>query len=77
MYIAGESGHFHIVELLLSRGAEVDSRDKVSTCINVKYYQCNQYVRDFTCTYTVTTCVFVFAMPTSIITIVMMIIIIF
>ena len=37
MYKASEGGHLQIVELLLSKGAEVDSRDKVSTYNNVMY----------------------------------------
>ena len=38
MYKASEGGHLHVVELLLSKGAEVDSRDNVSTYNNVMYY---------------------------------------
>ena len=37
MYNASESGHLQLVELLLSKGAEVDSRDDVSTYNNVMY----------------------------------------
>ena len=37
MYKASEGGHLQVVELLLSKGAEVDSRDKVSTNNNVMY----------------------------------------
>ena len=35
LYRALEGGHSQVVELLLSKGAEVDSRDKVSTYNNV------------------------------------------
>ena len=35
LYKASEGGHLKIVELLLSKGAELDSRDKVSTFNNV------------------------------------------
>ena len=35
LYKASESGHLQVVELLLSKGTEVDSRDKVSTYNNV------------------------------------------
>ena len=31
LYKASEGGHLQFVELLLSKGAEVDSRDEVST----------------------------------------------
>ena len=37
MYKASEGGHLQVVELLLSKGAEVDSRDLVSTYNNVMY----------------------------------------
>ena len=37
MYKASENGHIQIVELLLSKGAEVDSKDEVSTYNNVMY----------------------------------------
>ena len=37
MYKASVGGHLQVVELLLSKGAEVDSRDKVSTYNNVMY----------------------------------------
>ena len=37
MYKASEGGHLQVVELLLSKGAEVDSRDEVSTYNNVMY----------------------------------------
>ena len=37
MYKASEGGHLQIVELLLLKGAEVDSRDNVSTYNNVMY----------------------------------------
>ena len=36
LYKASEGGHLQIVELLLSKGAAVDSRDKVSTYNNVR-----------------------------------------
>ena len=35
MYKAAEGGHLQIVKLLLSRGAEVDSKDKVSTYVRM------------------------------------------
>ena len=34
LYKASKGGHLQIVELLLSKGAEVDSRDEVSTYNN-------------------------------------------
>ena len=37
MYKASEGGHLQVVELLLSKGAKVDSRDDVSTYNNVMY----------------------------------------
>ena len=37
MYKASEGGHLQVVELLLSKGAEVDSRNYVSTYNNVMY----------------------------------------
>ena len=37
MYKASEGGHLQVVELLLSKGAEVDSREEVSTYNNVMY----------------------------------------
>ena len=37
LYKASEGGHLQVVELLLSKGAEVDSRDRVSTYNNVMY----------------------------------------
>ena len=37
MYWASVYGHLQVVELLLSKGAEVDSRDEVSTYNNVMY----------------------------------------
>ena len=37
LYKASEGGHLQIVEFLLSKGAEVDSRDYVSTYNNVMY----------------------------------------
>ena len=37
LYKASEGGHLQVAELLLSKGAEVDSRDKVSTYNNVMY----------------------------------------
>ena len=37
MYKASEGGHLQVVELLLSEGAEVNSRDYVSTYNNVMY----------------------------------------
>ena len=37
LYKALEGGHLQVVALLLSKGAEVDSRDKVSTYNNVMY----------------------------------------
>ena len=49
MRIAGEGGHLQVVELLLSAGAEVDSRDKVSMQI---VYQCHQYIHSFVRKYT-------------------------
>ena len=48
MYIAGEGGHLQVVELLLSAGAEVDRRDKVSMQM---VYQFHQYIHSFVCTY--------------------------
>ena len=35
LHRAADNGHLKIVEILLSEGAEVDSRDIVSTCNNV------------------------------------------
>ena len=35
LYKASEVGHLQVVELLLSKGAKVDSRDKVSIYNNV------------------------------------------
>ena len=35
LHRATENGHLKIVEILLSKGATVDSRDKVSTYNNV------------------------------------------
>ena len=37
MYKATEGGHLQVVELLLSKGAKVDSRDTVSTYNNVMH----------------------------------------
>ena len=37
MYKALEGGHLQVVELLLSKGVKVDSRDEVSTYNNVMY----------------------------------------
>ena len=37
LYNASEGGHLQVVKLILSKGAEVDSRDKVSTYNNVMY----------------------------------------
>ena len=37
MYKASEGGHLQVVESLLSKGADVDSRDEVSTYNNVMY----------------------------------------
>ena len=37
MYKASGGGHLQVVELLLSKGAEVDCRNKVSTYNNVMY----------------------------------------
>ena len=37
LYKASEGGHLQVVELLLSKGAKVDSRDYVSICNNVMY----------------------------------------
>ena len=37
LYKASEGGHLQVVELLLSKGAEVDSRDDVSTYNDVMY----------------------------------------
>ena len=37
LYKASEGGHLQIVELLLSKGAEVDSRDKVSIYNSIMY----------------------------------------
>ena len=37
MYKASENGHLQVVELLLSKVAEVDSRDEVCTYNNVMY----------------------------------------
>ena len=37
MYNASEGGHVLVVALLLSKGAEVDSRDEVSTYNNIMY----------------------------------------
>ena len=37
LYKASVGRHLQVVELLLSKGAEVDSRDKVSTYNNVMY----------------------------------------
>ena len=37
VYKASECGHLQVVELFLSKGAEVDSRDEVSTYNNVMY----------------------------------------
>ena len=38
LYKASEGGHSQVVEVLLSKGAEVDSRDRVSTYYNIMYY---------------------------------------
>ena len=43
MYSASEGGHLQVVELFLSEGAEVDSRDKVST------YICDRACKNLTC----------------------------
>ena len=40
-YKASEGGHLQIVELLLSKDAEVDSRDKVGTYNNVIRILCH------------------------------------
>ena len=37
MYKASEGGHLQVVELLFSKGAEVDSRDEVSKYNSVMY----------------------------------------
>ena len=37
LYKASDGGHLQIVELLLSKGAEVDSRNEVSSYDNVMY----------------------------------------
>ena len=37
LHRAAEGGHIQIVEYLLSKGVEVDSRDRVSTYNNVMY----------------------------------------
>ena len=37
LYKASEGGHLQVIELLLSKGAEVDGRDKVSAYNNVMY----------------------------------------
>ena len=37
LHCAAETGQLKTAELLLSKGAELDSRDKVSTCSNVGY----------------------------------------
>ena len=37
LYKVSEGGHLQVVELLLSKGAGVDNRDKVSTYNNVMY----------------------------------------
>ena len=34
LHNAAENGHLKIVEMLLSKGAKLDSRDNVSTCNN-------------------------------------------
>ena len=38
LHRAADGYHLQIVECLLSKGAEVDSRDRVSTYTNVMYY---------------------------------------
>ena len=47
LYKASERGRLQVVELLLSKGAEVDSRDKVSTYNNVMY--CATHMEIFYC----------------------------
>ena len=47
LYKASEGGHLQVVELLLSKDAEVDSRDEVSTYNNVMY--CVTHMEIFGC----------------------------
>ena len=43
LHKAAENGHLKIVEILLSKGAELDSRDKVSIYNNVMSLDCRIY----------------------------------
>ena len=40
LHCAAEKGHLKIAETLLSKGAEIDRRDQVSTCNNMMSLGC-------------------------------------
>ena len=43
LHFAAEKGHLKIAEILLSKGAEIDSMDTVSTYNNVISLGCSTY----------------------------------